>query len=103
MTSQFVRAHTGLDLLRLQNLATNFTTRVSAGVQVEVPLAIQQILCLFRGNGGLTVERAGDRSHLDGELWFGVGAFRGGTMEVRGNGGSGQAAELNVVLEFVGI
>jgi hypothetical protein len=89
-------------LFRLHNLPANLSARVCGCVEIEIPFAIQQILCLFRCQGCLAINGAGDRCGLYRDLWPGIRSLRGRAVEMRCGDWTSQPAELNVIREFLG-
>src|ERR1700733_10820338 len=71
-------------------------------MEIEIPFAIQQILCLFRCQSCLAINGACDRSPLDRKLWLGIHSLRGRAVKMRCDDGTSQRAELSVIGELVG-
>jgi hypothetical protein len=63
-------------LFSLHNLPPNFTPGICGSMQIEIPLAIRQVLCLFGRQGRAPINRTHDRVCLDGKLRLGIGPFR---------------------------
>jgi len=93
----------GWELLDLQNLAADFAAGVGCGVDVEVPLLVEEVFGLLGREGGGAVDGANDRLGLDEDDGWGSGGFRGRAVEMSSNGGAGEVTVLDVVGEEVGV
>src|ERR1700684_249412 len=87
---------------RLHNLAANLPARVCRRMEIEIPFAIQQILCLFRCQGCLAFNGTCDGRTLDRELWLAIRSLRRRTVKMRCDSWTSQPAELNVIRELIG-
>src|SRR5215211_4893801 len=90
------------DLLRY--LTADFAARIGRGVNVDVVLAGREVRGLRIGQRGAALDRARRRIG-DGDRDAGILAGFGGTVEMRGGGGAGQAriAQLPAQLLAAGI
>jgi len=72
-------------------------------VDVEVPLAVEELFGFVGVEGGGAVDGADDGFDFDEDDRRAGGGFGGGAVEVGGDGGAGEVAELDVVGEEVGV
>ena len=72
-------------------------------MDVEVPLAVEKLFGFVGGEGGGAVDGADDGLDFDEDDWRASGGFGGWAVEVGGDGGAGEVAELYVVGEEVGV
>ena len=71
-------------------------------MEIEVPFAIQQILCLFRGQGCLAMNGTCYGTALYWELRLGIHPLRCRAVKMRCNDRTSQPTELNVIGEHIG-
>jgi hypothetical protein len=70
-------------------------------MKIEIPLAIQKVLCLFRCQGCLAINGTCNGTPLYRELWFGIHSLRRRAVKMRCDSWTSQPAELNVIRELI--
>ncbi len=72
-------------------------------MQVEVPLAIFQVLCLFRRYGSLPINWTCDRTDLDRNLWFCIRSLGRRSVKMCRYNWSGEITEYDVIFKLVSL
>jgi len=88
--------------LCLRKLTANFAARIRGRMEIEVPIATDQIFRLFRGQVRLSVNGACDGASRDGNLRPRIRSRGCWTVKMRCDNRTSESTELNVIFEFVG-